>query len=128
MLVMIHVPGRVLFLSDIFSRQLDNVQIHRNDTNLSENQANILPALSQIKPGQLIDNETLCSALNCTPKEEFLNVNESSYTYVQRVDWQKYNNTSQLFDVRAKIYFGSPPKSDTRNSFEPTDLQEYIRY
>jgi hypothetical protein len=70
----IHTPGRVLFLPDIYSRQLDNAILPRSDTNLSKNQADILPNLSSIPPGQLIDNDLLRSALHATPPQEFFDV------------------------------------------------------
>ena len=72
----IWVPGRVLYLADLFSRQCDYVQFERKSTNLSKEQSSVLPAISCIKPGSIIDSDTLKKLLHAIPQEEFLDINE----------------------------------------------------
>ena len=45
-LSVIHTPGRVLSAPDLLTRQLNDVILERNDTNLSKEQAYILPNLT----------------------------------------------------------------------------------
>jgi hypothetical protein len=106
-LYVVHTPGRVLYLPDKYSQQLDNVILPRADTNLSKNQADILPSLAKIPPGQLIDNDLLRSALHATPESEFFDVEETGYLNSQRIDWSQYNNPCQLFTSEREFILGS---------------------
>ena len=67
----------------------------------------ILPSLSNIPPGQLIDNDLLRSALHATPAEEFFDVEETGYLYSQRIDWKQYNNPQQLFTSEREFILGA---------------------
>ena len=80
------------------ARQLNDVILERNDTNLSKEQGNILPNLNEsIKPGKLIPNNALYQALNATPESEFWDVHEKHYKYTQRINWADYAKPDQLF-------------------------------
>ena len=94
-LSVIHCPGRVLSASDLLTRQLNYVILERNDTNLSKEQAYILPNLNEsIKPGELIPNNTLYQALNATPESEFYDVHEKHSRYTQQI--AKVNNLFKI--------------------------------
>jgi hypothetical protein len=59
-LTVVHAPGRVLSGPDLLTRQLNDVVFNRDDTNISEHQAHILPILEdKIKPGEIISNQAL---------------------------------------------------------------------
>jgi hypothetical protein len=92
----LHTPGRTLFIADLYSRQRDYVQFERESTQLSPQQACILPALTFLKPGTIIDSSALKSILHAIPHAEFYDINEKSYQYVQKVDWSLYSNKKQL--------------------------------
>ena len=81
-LQVVHAFGRSLSYVDIFSRSLDYVKLERSDTNLSEEQAQILPSLKSLKPGTIISNDTLLELLNATPPKEFFDVSEITYNYL----------------------------------------------
>ena len=89
------VPGRVLFLPDLFTRQRDYVKFERESTKLSQEQSSVLPALDFIKPGSIIDSDTRKEMLHAIPKHEFLDINERSYCYIQKLDWSQYQNKHQ---------------------------------
>ena len=55
-LQVVHAFGRSLSYVDIFSRSLDYVKLERSDTNLSQEQAKILPSLKNLKPGTIETN------------------------------------------------------------------------
>ena len=63
------VSGRVLFLPELFSRQCDYVKFERNSTKLFQEQSSVLPALNHIKPGTIIDSNTLKEIRHAIPKE-----------------------------------------------------------
>ena len=86
---------------------LDYVKLEWSDTNLSQEQAEILPSLKNLAPGTIIDNEPLLELLNATPPGEFFDVNESTYNYVQRIPFEKYNSDSQLFTSERELILGS---------------------
>ena len=58
-LVTVHMPGRCLWFCDILTRQLDNVSVERTDTNVSKDQAQLVPALRNVKPGAILTNDEL---------------------------------------------------------------------
>ena len=58
-LIVIHLPGRALWFCDILSRQYDNVIVKRTDTEISKEQATIIPSLKAIKPGNILQNNEL---------------------------------------------------------------------
>ena len=76
---MVHAIGRSLSYIDIFSRSLDSVKLERSDTNLSQEQAEIITSLKSLKPGTIIDNNAVLELRNSTPPAEFFNVRESTY-------------------------------------------------
>ena len=97
-LSVVHCPGRVLSAPDLLTRQLNDVILHRDDTNLSKDQANILPSLlDKLKPGTLISNQDLYEALNATPAAEYFDISEKNYLYSQRINWADYAKPDQLF-------------------------------
>ena len=107
-LSVIHCPGRVLSAPDLLTRQLNDVILERNDTNLSKEQAYILPNLNEsIKPGELIPNNTLYQALNATPESEFWDVHEKHYKYTQRINWADYAKPDQLFSSEKEFIIAS---------------------
>ena len=80
------------------TRQLNDVVFDREDTNISKQQAHILPILAEkFKPGEVISNQALYKILNATPASEFFDVSEKTYTYTQRVNWADYAKPDQLF-------------------------------
>ena len=90
------------------TRQLNDVILERNDTNLSKEQAYILPNLNEsIKPGELIPNNTLYQALNGTPESEFWDVDEKHYKYTQRINWADYAKPDQLFSSEKEFIVAS---------------------
>ena len=85
-------------LFSIWQPSLNDVILKRNDTNLSKQQAYILPNLNEsIKPGELISNNTLYQALNATPESEYWNVHEKHYKYTHHINWADYAKPDQLF-------------------------------
>ena len=68
----------------------------RESTNLSPQQASVLPPLNFLKPGSVIGSETLKIILHAIPHSEFCDVNEFAYNYIQRVDWELYANKKQI--------------------------------
>ena len=103
---MVHAFGRSLSYVDIFSHSLDYVKLERSDTNLSQEEAEIITSLKNLAPGTIIDNQTLLELLNATPPGEFFDVNESNYNYVQRIPFDKYNSDSQLFTSEREFILG----------------------
>ena len=107
-LSVIHCPGRVLSAPDLLMRQLNDVILKRNNTNLSKEQAYILPNLNtSIKPGELIPNNTLYQALNATPEAEYFDVHEKHYHYTQRINWSDYAKPDQLFSSEKEFIIAS---------------------
>ena len=60
-----------------------------------------------MQPGTIIGNDTLVELLNATPPAEFFDVSESSYNYVQRIPFEKYNSDTQLFTSEWEFILGS---------------------
>jgi hypothetical protein len=65
------------------SQALDNAILERSVTNLIKEAALIVPTILQLKPGTVINSETLIELFNSKPESEFIDVHESSYRYVQ---------------------------------------------
>ena len=94
----VHCPGRVLSALDLLTRQLNDVLMHRDVTNLSRQQAQILPSLNdKLKPGEIIPNDILYEVLNATPKAEYFDVHEKGQTYSQRINWSDYAKPTQMY-------------------------------
>ena len=94
----VHCSGRVFSAPDLLTRQLNDVVLHRDDTNLSKYQAHILPPLlEKLKPGELISNQALYEVLNATPSSEYFDISEKNYLYSQRINWADYGQPDQLF-------------------------------
>ena len=106
-LTIIHMPGRCLWYADILSRQYDNVSVSRDDTNISKDQALLVPALRSIKPGAILTNTELLDLFSVTFGPEILDVSDSDYCYVQRIDWGLYNNPRQFFSSEREFLIGS---------------------
>ena len=101
------VPGCTLFLPDLFSRQCDYVKFERNSMNLSPEQSSVLPALHFLKPGTIIDSDKLKEMLHAVPKAEFLDINEQSYSYIQKLDWSNYQNEVQPMTSEREFIIGA---------------------
>ena len=98
----------MLSAPDLLTRQLNDIILERNDTNLSKEQAYILPNLNaSIKPGKLIPNNTLYQALNTTPEAEYFDVHEKHYRYTQRINWSDYAKPDQLFSSEKEFIIAS---------------------
>ena len=83
-LVVIHLPGRALWFCDILSRQYDNVSMERTDTNISKEQAALVPNMAQIKPGAVLTNKELLDLFATTYGLEVLDVSDTYYRYIQK--------------------------------------------
>ena len=124
----VHTPGRVLYLPDIYSRQLDNVILPRADTNISKNQVDILSSLAKIPPGQLIDNDLLRTALHATPDSKFFVVEETGYLYSQWINWSQYNNPQQLFTSEREFILGFYCLTHRKQCFNFTLLETSLTF
>jgi hypothetical protein len=99
-LVTVHIPGRCLWFCDILTRQLDNVSVERTDTNISKEQAQLVPALKNIKPGAILTNKELLDMFATSFGPEVTDVSDSDYHYVQKINWSLYTNQNQFFLAR----------------------------
>jgi hypothetical protein len=86
-LTVVHMPGRALWYVDILSRQHDYVAMQRTDTNVSEEQAKLTPNLNQIKTGAILTHSELLKLFSTPTGPEILDVSDSDFRYVQRIDW-----------------------------------------
>ena len=105
-LVVIHLPGRALWFCDILSRQYDNVSMERTDTNISKEQAALVPNIVQIKPGAVLTNKELLDLFATTYGPEVLDVSDTDYRYVQKIDWAQYTNPAQYFTSEREFLIG----------------------
>ena len=83
-LVIIHMPGRCLWYADILSRQHDHVAVSRDDTKISKEQALLVPALRNIKPGAVLTNSELLDLFAVTFDPEVtqpMRVHESGHMF-----------------------------------------------
>ena len=96
-LAICHVPGWVLFIPDILSRQNDQITIPHTDTQLSKDQSVILPPLQNLPPETIISNNQLFEIMYTMPKKVFFDVSESSYFYCQHIDWDMYHKPDQIW-------------------------------
>ena len=106
-LVVIHIPGRALWYSDILSRQHDNVSVERTDTNISKDQALLVPALQNIKAGAILSNQELLKMFSVTYGPELLDTSDADFKYIQKIDWRLYNNPKQFFSSEREFLIGS---------------------
>ena len=106
-LVVIHLPGRALWYADILSRQYDHVAMSRTDTNISEDQAKLTPSLHHIKPGAILTNSELLKLFSTPTGPEVLDISNSDFKYVQRVDWSMYVNPHQYFTSEREFLLGA---------------------
>ena len=96
-LVVIHLPGRALWYCDILSRQHDRVTVERGDTRISKEQATIIPSLKAIKPGAMLKNSELLDLFAIKFGPEIMDVSNSDFKYIQKIDWSLYTNPHQYF-------------------------------
>ena len=96
-----------VYMADLFSRQCDYVQFERKSTNLSKEQSSVLPAINCLKPGSIIDSSTLKKLLHAIPQEEFLDVNEKHFQYIQKLDWSQYQNINQKMTSEREFIIAS---------------------
>ena len=106
-LSVVHISGRANSYCDILSRALDNAILERSDTNLSKEAAMITPTIFQLEPGTVINSETLVQLLNSKPEQEFIDVHESSYKYVQKIDFSLYDAAHQTFNSETEFILGA---------------------
>jgi hypothetical protein len=106
-LVIIHMPGRCLWYADILSRQHDHVAVQRTDTNISKEQALLVPALRDIKPGAVLSNTELLDLFSVTFGLEVTDVSDSDYVYIQKIIWDLYTNPHQFFSSEHEFLIGS---------------------
>ena len=83
-LVVIHLPGRTLWYADILSRQHDNVSVERSDTNISKEQALLVPALQNIKAGAILSNQELLQLFSVTYGPELTDTSDADFKYIQK--------------------------------------------
>ena len=91
---------------------------------MSPEQASILPALSHLKPGTILDSSALKTILNAIPKPEFFNINEKSYQYVQKIDWGYYNNEAQLMTSEREWIIASLLNHDPNTALKLQTLSD----
>jgi hypothetical protein len=92
----------------MLTRQINGVIFTNEQTNLSKEQAYILPAINdKIPPGAIIPNEVLYEVLNATPKNECYDVAEKDQTYTQRIKWQDYAIGSQMYSSEKEYLLSS---------------------
>ena len=89
--------SRALWFCDILSRQYDNVIVKKTDTEISKEQATIIPSLKAIKPGAVLQNNELLDLFATKFGPEILDVSNSDFRYIQKVDWSLYTNPHQYF-------------------------------
>ena len=106
-LVIIHLPGRALWFCDLLSRQHDNVTVQRTDTNISKDQANLIPSLKEIKPGTVLSNKDLLDLFAVKYGPELQDSSNSDYRYIQKIDWSLYPNPEQFFTSEREFLIGS---------------------
>ena len=106
-LVVIHMPGRALWFCDILSRQYDNVTVERTDTDISKEQATIVPGLRDIKPGAVLTNQELLNLFATKYGPEIMDVSDSDFKYVQKIDWSLYTNPRQFFTSEREFLLGA---------------------
>ena len=127
-LVIIHLPGRALWYADILSRQYDNVLVQRQETNLSKDQALLVPALRNIAPGAILTNEQLRIMFAKQYDREILDTSDSDFKYVQRINWSLYNNPRQFFTSEREFLLGGLiGKMDPQLSLELPTIQDIFR-
>ena len=85
-LVVIHLPGRALWFCDLLSRQYVNVTVERTDTDISKDQATLIPSLQDIKP--VLSNIDLFDLFATKYGPELLDTSNS--------DWSLYQNPAQF--------------------------------
>ena len=106
-LVVIHLPGRALWYCDILSRQHDRVTVERGDTRISKEQATIIPSLNAIKPGAVLRNIDLLDLFAQKIGPEILDVSDSDFRYIQKIDWSLYTNPHQFFTSEREFLIGA---------------------
>ena len=85
-LTVIHLPGRALWFCDLLSRQYDNVSMKRDDTDISKDQASLIPSLAHIKAGAVLKNKELLDLFATSFGPEILDVSDSDFKYVQKIN------------------------------------------
>ena len=127
-LIVIHLPGRALWFCDLLSRQHDNVTVQRTDTNISKDQANLIPSLKEIKPGAVLSNKDLLDLFAVKYGPELQDSSNSDYRYIQKIDWSLYQNPEQFFTSEREFLIGSiMGKLDPQLSMMIPTLQDIFR-
>ena len=78
----------------------------------------ITPTIFQLEPGTVINSETLVQLLNSTPQQEFIDVHESSFKYVQKIDFSLYDATHQTFNSETEFILGALLHKSPETVFE----------
>ena len=127
-LIVIHLPGRALWFCDILSRQYDNVIVERTDTEISKDQATIVPSLKAIKPGAVLKNDELLNLFATKFGPEIMDVSNSDFKYIQKIDWSLYTNPHQYFTSEREFLIGAIlGKLDPELAFQFPTLQDIFR-
>ena len=105
--MVIHLPGRAIWYVDALSRQHDYVSMPRTDTNISEDQAKLTPNLNNVPAGAVLSNSELLKLFSTPTGPELLDVSDSDFKYIQRVDWQMYVNPNQFFTSERELLLGA---------------------
>ena len=103
----IHCPGRILWYSDILSRQLDNVYLEEPDTKITKHQAQIVPSLKRIQPGAILTNAELLQLFQTSFGPEIFDASETDTKRIQKIDWSLYTNTGQFFTSEREFLLGA---------------------
>jgi hypothetical protein len=80
--------------------------MERTDTNISKEQASLVPKLAHIKPGAVLTNKELLDLFATTYGPEVLDVSDTDYRYIQKIDWTQYTNPAQYFTSEREFLIG----------------------
>ena len=103
----IHCPGRILWYSDILSRQLDKIYLKEPDTNITKQQAQIVPSLNDIQPGAVLTNTELLQLFQTSFGPEIFDASETDTKRIQKIDWSLYTNPGQFFTSEREYLLGA---------------------
>ena len=127
-LVVVHMPGRALWFADILSRQYDHVALQRTDSAISEDQAKLTPNLNHIKSGAILSNTELLKLFSTPTGPEILDVSDSDFKYIQKIDWGMYVNPHQYFCSEREFLLGAlMGKLNSELSLDFTTLKDIFK-
>ena len=110
------------------SHQYDNVIVERTDTAISKDQATIVPSLKAITPGTVLRNNELLDLFATKFGPEVLDLSNSDFRYIQKVDWSLYTNPNQYFTSEREFLIGTIlEKLDSELNFQFPTLPDVFR-